>query len=97
MDFHIELKDAVESSEEDKIYELLGTGVIAIVRKVPRCLGAFFRPSFISKVADGIHDLTFQSIMELSVPMIRCAQRSPGFSVEVLDATQYLEVINAIY
>merc|ERR1712032_1765139 len=57
LDFDMEMKEAGESSDKEKTYELPDGNIITVGR-------VLFQPSFIGKEASGIHDTTFQSIMK---------------------------------
>merc|ERR1712160_172368 len=62
-----EMKEATESSDKEKTYELPDGNIITVGSERFRCPEVLFQPSFIGKEASGIHDTTFQSIMKTDV------------------------------
>merc|ERR1711892_129040 len=62
-----EMKEATESSDKEKTYELPDGNIITVGSERFRCPEVLFQPSFIGKEASGIHDTTFQSIMKCDV------------------------------
>jgi len=62
-----ERQDAAESSDKEQTYELPCGSIITVVIERLRCPEVLFQPSFFGKDASGIHDTTFQSIMECDV------------------------------
>merc|ERR1712080_802818 len=64
LDFDTEMKEAAESSDKEKTYELPDGNIITVGNERFRCPEVLFQPSFIGKEASGIHDTTFQSIMK---------------------------------
>jgi len=66
-DFDQEMKEAAESSDKEKTYELPDGNIITVGAERFRCPEVLFQPSFIGKEASGIHDTTFQSIMKCDV------------------------------
>merc|ERR1719157_143481 len=67
LDFDTEMKEATESSDKEKTYELPDGNIITVGSERFRCAEVLFQPSFIGKEASGIHDTTFQSIMKCDV------------------------------
>jgi len=67
LDFDTEMKEAAESSDKEKTYELPDGNIITVGSERFRCPEVLFQPSFIGKEASGIHDTTFQSIMKCDV------------------------------
>jgi actin-related protein len=67
LDYDTELADAESSSEIEENYELPDGQVITVGAERFRCPEVLFQPSFIGVESDGIHKLTFQSIMKCDV------------------------------
>merc|ERR1712039_370797 len=67
LDFDSEMKEAAESSDKEKTYELPDGNIITVGSERFRCPEVLFQPSMIGKEASGIHDTTFQSIMKCDV------------------------------
>jgi actin-related protein len=67
LDFDTEMKEAMESSDKEKTYELPDGNIITVGSERFRCPEVLFQPSFVGKEASGIHDTTFQSIMKCDV------------------------------
>merc|ERR1712194_326776 len=58
LDFDTEMKEATESSDKEKTYELPDGNIITVGSERFRCPEVLFQPSFIGKEASGIHDTT---------------------------------------
>jgi actin-related protein len=67
LDYDTELADASTSSDVEQDYELPDGNVITIGAERFRCPEVLFQPSFIGVESDGIHKLTFSSIMKCDV------------------------------
>jgi actin beta/gamma 1 len=67
LDYEEELSNAETSSEVEQNYELPDGQVITVGAERFRCPEVLFQPSFIGLEQDGIHRLTFQSIMKCDV------------------------------
>ena len=67
LDFDTEMKEAGESSDKEKTYELPNSSIIIVGSEGFRCPEVLFQPSFVGKEASGTHDTTFQSIMKCDV------------------------------
>jgi actin beta/gamma 1 len=66
-DYEKELKNAEQSSDCEKNYELPDGQVITIGNERFRCPEVLFKPSFIGLEQEGIHKLTYSSIMKCDV------------------------------
>jgi len=66
-DYEKELKDAEKNSDVEKNYELPDGNVVTIGSERFRCAEVLFKPNLIGKEDDGIHKLTFTSIMKCDV------------------------------
>ena len=69
LDLGTEIKTATVSSDKEKVYELPDGSVITVGSEHFRCTEVMFKPSLVGKEASGVHDTTFQAIMECDVDM----------------------------
>ena len=67
LDFEAETKAYKESSQNDKSYELPDGNTVTVQSQRFRCPELLFKPSFIGKEYNGLHELTFNSIMKCDV------------------------------
>jgi len=67
IDYEEELQKAEQSSEMEQNYELPDGQVITIGAERFRCPEVLFQPNFIGLEQEGIHKLTFESIMKCDV------------------------------
>merc|ERR1712227_707426 len=67
IDYDAELKKGESSSEVEKNYELPDGQVITISNERFRCPEVLFQPSFVGKEDEGVHVLTYNSIMKCDI------------------------------
>jgi actin-related protein len=67
LDFESEMASAEENSELEKQYELPDGNIITVGNERFRCPEVLFQPNMIGKEENGIHRLTFDSIMKCDV------------------------------
>jgi len=67
IDYDAELKKGESSSEMEKNYELPDGQVITISNERFRCPEVLFQPSFVGKEDEGVHVLTYNSIMKCDI------------------------------
>jgi actin len=66
-DYDAELAGAPENSDLEKQYELPDGQVITVAAERFRCAEVLFQPAHIGKENDGIHKLTFKSILKCDI------------------------------
>jgi len=67
IDYDAEMKKSESSSEMEKNYELPDGQVITISNERFRCPEVLFQPSFVGKEDEGVHVLTYNSIMKCDI------------------------------
>jgi len=71
VDYDTEFAAAQASNEIEKTYELPDGQVITVGEERIRCSEPLFKPELIGKESDGIHNLTYSSIMKCDVDIRR--------------------------
>ncbi|KAL8265831.1 hypothetical protein R6Q59_003175 [Mikania micrantha] len=69
LDYEQELETTRSSTSVEKTYELPDGEVMTIGAERFRCAEALFKPSLIKMEADGIHEITYKSIMKADVDL----------------------------
>jgi actin len=67
LDYEAELKAYAESSQNDKVYELPDGRTLTFGNQRFRCPEILFKPSMIGKDFEGVHELTYKSIVKADV------------------------------
>jgi len=62
LDFDTEMRQAADSSEKEKTYELPDGNLVTVGNERFRCPEVLFQPSFIGKESSGIHETTYSCI-----------------------------------
>jgi actin beta/gamma 1 len=70
-DFDAEMQKASQTQEIEKTYELPDGQVITVGNERFRCPECLFQPNLIGKEADGVHALTYQSILKCDIDIRR--------------------------
>jgi actin-related protein len=70
-DFDGEMLKASQTQEIEKTYELPDGQVITVGNERFRCPECLFQPNLIGKEANGVHDLTYQSILKCDIDIRR--------------------------
>jgi len=70
-DFDNEMQKASNTQEIEKTYELPDGQVITVGNERFRCPECLFQPNLIGKEADGVHNLTYQSILKCDIDIRR--------------------------
>ena len=60
LDFDTEMKEASETSDKERTYELPAGNIITVGSERVCCREVLSQPSFVGKEASDIHDTTFQ-------------------------------------
>merc|ERR1712244_127095 len=71
VNYEDELKKAETSSDIEKNYELPDGSIITVGAERFRCAEVLFKPSLVGKESEGIHKLTYDSIMKCDVDIRR--------------------------
>jgi actin-related protein len=80
VDFEEEMAKADTSSDLEKNYELPDGEVITVGAERFRCAEVLFQPNLIGRESDGIHKLTYESIMKCDVDIRRDLYRNTVLS-----------------
>eukprot|EP01126_Amoeba_proteus_P041669 TRINITY_DN4492_c0_g2_i6.p1 TRINITY_DN4492_c0_g2~~TRINITY_DN4492_c0_g2_i6.p1 ORF type:complete len:314 (-),score=48.52 TRINITY_DN4492_c0_g2_i6:184-1125(-) len=93
LDFHQELEEADENLMA-KRYELPDGQVITLGSECFRCAECLFQPSFLGRESIGIHEATFNSIMQCDIDL-----RTPLFSNIIMSGgtTMFQGIVDRMY
>merc|ERR1719273_753606 len=80
VDFDAEMAKAETSSDIEKNYELPDGQVITVGAERFRCSEVLFKPSLVGRESEGIHKLTYESIMKCDVDIRRDLYRNAVLS-----------------
>jgi len=70
-DFETDLANSEQNGNLEKQYEMPDGNIITVGNERFRCPEVLFQPSLIGKEADGIHKLTYQSIIQCDIDIRR--------------------------
>merc|ERR1719506_3052635 len=71
LDFDTEMRQAADSSEKEKTYELPDGNLVAVGNERFRCPEVLFQPSFVGKESSGIHEMTYSCINRCDIDIRR--------------------------
>merc|ERR1712077_81898 len=80
VNYEDEMKRAETSSDIEKNYELPDGQVITIGAERFRCPEVLFQPKLVGRESDGIHKMTYESIMKCDVDVRRDLYRNTVLS-----------------
>merc|ERR1711918_104998 len=70
-DFDTEMREASETTDKEKTYELPDGNLVTLGTERFRCPEVLFQPSLVGKESSGIHEIVLQSIMKSDVDLRR--------------------------